>query len=458
VVPDDGDDKLASMAFAQRHNAATKWGATFYYWSPYNLPVYSSPPQQTPWGPADQSWWDEIVDRAEYAGFGWLAANSWGFNSNADPATLGGLVNAINSRANRVKVALFDDTTSEVLRKNYDKHGCWALPSSGSSCGSDKTLQFDLSGSNGTGEGGWYYFYDLQWKRYFHTVPSSQLLTIDGRPVVFMWLSGPWYNNAGSFDSMLGALKAATQADFGFTPYVIIESTSTWAQPGMNMQNIDALYSWFGVSDSQAHTYKSSITVAGGAMSIGMAIPGYFTDAQRSSPRRGGQFYRTNLNAVVGLDPQLIMVESIDNAEENAHLIDGPEWNDRYLNITREYTLGMSAVTPSAPGSGTLFSGNQLYPDAQSQCSSSGFICLRYQGDGNLVLYENGNGMWSTGATGGNPGYAIMQSDGNFVVYDGSNRGVWSTGTMGHPGAYLTVHSDGDLVVYASDGSILWHR
>src|SRR5262245_34946866 len=297
-----------------RHNADSKWGATFYYWNPYTLPSYSAPPTQKPWGPGSQAWWDEIVRRASYAGFGWLAANSWGDNSNADPATLGGLVKAITNSGTNMKVALFDDTTSEVLRKNSAKHGCWALPDSGSSCAPDSTLRFDLSDANGSGEGGWFYFYDHQWKRFFETVPDSMRFKIDGRPVLFMWLSGHWYSNPSSFDRMLGALKKATNADFGFTPYVI----------------------------------------------------------------------------------------------------DTAEWGSRYLDITREYTLAAASVTPSIPGGGVMFSGNTLFPDLEAKRSSSGFFCLYYQGDGNLVLYQNSSSaLWSTGATGGKAGCATMQSDGN---------------------------------------------
>jgi uncharacterized protein DUF5010 len=450
---------LPQHASAQRHNADSKWGATFYYWDPYTLPDYSAPPNQSPWGPSSQAWWNDVVHRAAYAGFGWLAANSWGDTSNADPASLGGLVTAITNSGTNMKVALFDDTTSEVLRKNYAKHGCWALPASESDCGPDSTLRFDLSDSSGSGEGGWFYFYDHQWKRFFQTVPDSKRFKIDGRPVVFMWLSGPWYSNPSSFDSMLGALKDATNSDFGFKPYVIIESTSTWAQPGMSMSNVDALYRWFELSDSQAHTYTSSSTTSGGTMSVGVTIPGYWTDFQASSPRRGGDFYRTNLNAVVASNPELILVESIDNAEENAHLIDTPEWGARYLNITREYTLSAPPITPSAPGAGVMFSGDTLYPDFEAVCSSSGFFCLYCQGDGNLVLYQDGSSaLWSTRTTGGNAGFATMQSDGNFVVYKSDGSPVWATGTDGHPGAYLVVHSDGDLVIYSVNGSMLWHR
>jgi len=451
--------RLPNDASMPRHNADSKWGATFYYWNPYTLPPYSAPPTQKPWGPGSQAWWDEIVRRAVYAGFGWLAANSWGDNSNADPATLGGLVKAITSSSTNMKVALFDDTTSEVLRKNSAKHGCWALPNSGSTCAPDSTLRFDLADANGSGEGGWFYFYDHQWKRFFQTVPDSMRFKIDGRPVVFMWLSGPWYSNPSSFDTMLGALKATTHSDFGFTPYVVIESTSSWAQPGMSMTNVDALYAWFGVSDDQAHTFTSSSTASGGTMSVGVAIPGYWTDLQASSPRRGGDFYRTNLNAVVASNPELILIESIDNAEENAHLIDTPEWGTRYLDITREYILGAPPTPVVVPSAGVMLPGDTLYPDFEAKCSSSRFFCLYYQGDGNLVLYQNrSSAVWSTGTTGGNAGFATMQSDGNFVVYNGNGSPVWATGTNGHPGAYLVVHSDGDLVIYSPSGSILWHR
>src|SRR5262245_24390607 len=89
--------ELPEHASAPRHNADSKWGATFYYWDPYDLPDYSAPPTHSPWGPGSQEWWDEIVRRAAYAGFGWLAANSWGYGSNADPASLGSLVTGIRN-------------------------------------------------------------------------------------------------------------------------------------------------------------------------------------------------------------------------------------------------------------------------------------------------------------------------------------------------------------------------
>lgn len=51
---------------------------------------------------------------------------------------------------------------------------------------------------------------------------------------------------------------------------------------------------------------------------------------------------------------------------------------------------------------------------------------------------------------------AAMQTDGNFVVYDGGGRALWSTRTNGNPGAWLVLQTDGNLVLYRADGRVLW--
>jgi hypothetical protein len=82
--------------------------------------------------------------------------------------------------------------------------------------------------------------------------------------------------------------------------------------------------------------------------------------------------------------------------------------------------------------------------------------------DGNLVLYldpaiyKSSQWLWQSG-TYNNPGaYAVMQADGNLVVYSSSGRALWNSGTYNHPGSYLSVKDDGNLVVYSSTGSALW--
>ena len=88
--------------------------------------------------------------------------------------------------------------------------------------------------------------------------------------------------------------------------------------------------------------------------------------------------------------------------------------------------------------------------------SGNGQTILRLQQDRNLVLYKDNSpayqapNAWSKGNT------AIMQDDGNFVLYDVNNGPVWASNTSGNPGSYLAVQEDGNLVVYSQDGTALW--
>ncbi|KAJ3259391.1 hypothetical protein HK103_002294 [Boothiomyces macroporosus] len=77
------------------------------------------------------------------------------------------------------------------------------------------------------------------------------------------------------------------------------------------------------------------------------------------------------------------------------------------------------------------------------------------QNDCNLVLYSNNKPIWSSntyiGAHDGehkcDSSYAFMQTDGNFVVYDGNNHALWATGTQGS-NYYAIIQDDGNFVIY----------
>ena len=78
------------------------------------------------------------------------------------------------------------------------------------------------------------------------------------------------------------------------------------------------------------------------------------------------------------------------------------------------------------------------------------------QGDGNFVVYRaHGVPKWATGTDGRAIGGIIMQGDGNLVMYD-ANGPVWASGTDGHPGAVLVMQDDGNLVIYDVNGAPLW--
>jgi hypothetical protein len=75
------------------------------------------------------------------------------------------------------------------------------------------------------------------------------------------------------------------------------------------------------------------------------------------------------------------------------------------------------------------------------------------QGDGNLVLYQDGTALWSSGTQNSDGQVAVMQDDGNFLVKDSAWNTLWASNTWSHPGAYAVVQNDGNLVVYASPGN-----
>jgi hypothetical protein len=92
--------------------------------------------------------------------------------------------------------------------------------------------------------------------------------------------------------------------------------------------------------------------------------------------------------------------------------------------------------------------------------SCDGRFTLWMQTDGNLVLYFINTAIWASNTSNGK--VALMQQDGNFVLYDGNfNSGgglgtpVWASNTSGNPGAYLGVQNDGNLVVYLGP-TALW--
>jgi len=117
--------------------------------------------------------------------------------------------------------------------------------------------------------------------------------------------------------------------------------------------------------------------------------------------------------------------------------------------------VGASCGTTPPSGCGIMAPGATLATGG-SVTSCDGRFTLVIQGDGNLVLYQNGVGaLWANYVFGSNHRLA-MQTDGNLVVYNGSNQAVWHTVTYGNPGAYLAVQNDGNAVVYSPSSRPLW--
>lgn len=89
------------------------------------------------------------------------------------------------------------------------------------------------------------------------------------------------------------------------------------------------------------------------------------------------------------------------------------------------------------------------------------FWTLIYQTDGNLVLYQYDYGVtvatWASHTKGICTGRALLQTDGNFVIYDCNGTARWDSGTQGHGGDdTLDLQTDGNFVIYSSGGGVLW--
>ncbi len=107
----------------------------------------------------------------------------------------------------------------------------------------------------------------------------------------------------------------------------------------------------------------------------------------------------------------------------------------------------------NVPGIG---SGDQLTSGQIIHSSNSTFKTVM-QSDGNFVVYNSlGKPAWTTN-TSGNPGAkAYMQPDGNFVIYSSGGKPLWSSKTNGYPGSSLVMQNDGNLVIYNIYGRAIW--
>ncbi|WP_167837784.1 right-handed parallel beta-helix repeat-containing protein [Nocardia altamirensis] len=122
------------------------------------------------------------------------------------------------------------------------------------------------------------------------------------------------------------------------------------------------------------------------------------------------------------------------------------------LRISEAPILRVPVASPT--GCGVIRHDEGLYP-GQSLSSCDGRFTLTLQTDGNLVLTQTGNPIWATATDGRDSVVAIMQKDGNFVVYSSAGEPIWSTGTNPN-GSTLAVQNDGNTVVYTAGGQPLW--
>jgi RHS repeat-associated protein len=127
-----------------------------------------------------------------------------------------------------------------------------------------------------------------------------------------------------------------------------------------------------------------------------------------------------------------------------------------------KYTPTWGSALPTTTGTATYGSwgciGYKIFTNqtlASGQClqSPNNRFLLIMQTAGNLVLYDlsysPGAVLFASGSTGVPGSHAVMQGDGNLVVYTPSNTVYWSTGTVTGTANYmLQLQDQGNLVIY----------
>ncbi len=129
------------------------------------------------------------------------------------------------------------------------------------------------------------------------------------------------------------------------------------------------------------------------------------------------------------------------------------------LNTASPPPPAAGPTTPTAPAPsacGTIKPGEGL-TGGHAVKSCSGEYSLAMQLDGNFVLYHGPEWLWQSGTAGSDGTVAVMQTDGNLVVYGRTSNPLWNSQTDQHfEGVHLDVQDDGNVVLYTQSGAVLW--
>ena len=111
----------------------------------------------------------------------------------------------------------------------------------------------------------------------------------------------------------------------------------------------------------------------------------------------------------------------------------------------------------------TLYSGNALNT-GQWLASNNGIYGIKMKNDGNMILYKGNIKLWASNTNGyrNGPFQLRMQTDNHLVLWDVSCNAIWATHGYLHGdndwkrGAYAIIQNDGNFVVYDGNDKIMW--
>ena len=273
------------------------------------------------------------------------------------------------------------------------------------------------------------------------------LITATGYPSPkFSWssssLPGVTFDNSGKLagqslsDNGLGKYTFVVSADTGvakttqnFTLYIKDSPKITWSPGSLQFSNP------LGAAQLNATAVLKGIG----------AIPGTFV-------------YSPPVGTILPPGAQLLSVTFT------------PSDTTKYFGLTAQAQVNVSLVNvlPVSVGNTVSSARNGTLTAAQILTSPSGRFVAVMQADGNFVVYNQGAPVWAsnTNGQGSAPFNLIMQSDGNLVVYavtqtceaDTACIANWFGNSKGKgtPPYMLTMQDDGNLIVYDSTNTAIW--
>ncbi|NVO10596.1 MAG: hypothetical protein HXX16_11585 [Bacteroidales bacterium] len=112
-------------------------------------------------------------------------------------------------------------------------------------------------------------------------------------------------------------------------------------------------------------------------------------------------------------------------------------WDDKNSIWSTVIPSRVDKPTEWTPNTTVLVSPNKLYR-------------LSYQGDGNLVVYDNSNKpLWDAKTYGTAPNKLVFQGDGNLVLYGVNNSVFWASYSHNKGGISLRLNDQGSLSIWA---------
>lgn len=301
-----------------------------------NLPTSTTPE----WVGMTQ-WWENLVEEIDYSGIDFVAMLSRGNQPNApdrgngNPIHISKMVNAMNTRGtSNFKLAIFDDCpNSWTGSKNWDESGGTNYTTS---------IKFDCSNT-----ANYKYIWDYNLRQAIAAIPDAKRYKINGRMVIFFWSVKPtWMSNTeGNLSKILTHIRTKCQAEFGFTPYIIIDKDWLPNDTTLSAATVDAVHGWFSVANGISYTLETWNGNKTGALCPGFGKP--TETADYLDPSMGttdnGKRLKTGLTATVDAGARVTLVEGFTDAAEAAALwrSNDPQYYDypnQRLNILRRYT------------------------------------------------------------------------------------------------------------------------